>query len=230
MKNQKKIVAIGGGGFTHNQDYNLDKFVLDQTAKKDIHLGFLPTASHDDKNKIDSFYERFEKKITNISHFNLVSDIKGFENWISNLDIVYVGGGNTKFMLELWKRNNLIEIFKEVYKKGTVLSGVSAGAACWFDCFLTDSDGPGFKPLKGISLLSGSFTPHYSDKIRADKFKQNIKDKYLPNGIAIDDGVGVLFIDGKPAEVYSSRESHNAYFISQNKKLNLKDYIKKNNE
>ena len=52
----------------------------------------------------------------------------------------------------------------------------------------------------------------------------------MPNGIAVDDGVAVLFIDGKPTEVYSSRESHNAYFVDQNKQLNLKEYIKINNE
>ena len=54
--------------------------------------------------------------------------------------------------------------------------------------------------------------------------------KTLPDGIAVDDGVAVLFIDGKPTEVYSSRESHNAYFVDQNKQLNLKEYIKVNNE
>jgi peptidase E len=128
------------------------------------------------------------------------------------------------------KKNNLIEIFKEVYNSGLILSGVSAGAACWFDSFLTDSDGPDFKPLDGIGLISGSFTPHYSDVKRADKYRQNIKNKTLPNGIAIDDGVAVLFIDGKPTEVYSSRESHNAYFVNQNKQFNLKEYIKVNNE
>ena len=46
------------------------------------------------------------------------------------------------------------------------------GAACWFDCFLTDSDGPGFKSMNGIGLLNGSFTPHYSDY---KKSKKNIE-------------------------------------------------------
>ena len=47
----------------------------------------------------------------------------------------------------------------------------------------------------------------------------------LPPGFAIDDGVAVLFIDGKPSEVYSSRKNHKAYFIDTNKKISLKDYI-----
>ena len=230
MESKKQIIAIGGGGFTHNQDNDLDQFFLDKISKKSCSIGFLPTASNDNSKKTELFYKRFENTNLKVSHFNLVSSVKGFEDWLSSLDAVYVGGGNTKLMLDLWKKNNLIEIFKEVYNSGLILSGVSAGAACWFDSFLTDSDGPGFKPLDGIGLISGSFTPHYSDVIRADKYRESIKNKTLPNGIAVDDGVAVLFIDGKPTEVYSSRESHNAYFVNQNKQFNLKEYIKVNNE
>ncbi len=230
MKAKKQIIAVGGGGFTHNEDGDLDQFFLDQIGKKNCSIGFLPTASSDDVKKTELFYKRFKNTNFKVSHFNLVSSVKGFENWISNLDAIYIGGGNTKFMLDLWKRNNLINIFKEVYNSGIVVSGVSAGAACWFDYFLTDSDGPGFKPLSGVGLISGSFTPHYSDVKRAYKFRENINNKILPSGIAVDDGVAVLFIDGKPTEVYSSRESHNAYFVDQNKQLNLKEYIKVNNE
>ena len=220
----------GGGGFTHNQDDDQEQFILDCINKKNCSLGFLPTASNDDSSKITLFYKRFEVLGLNVSHFNLISSVKGFNNWLSNLDVVYVGGGNTKFMLKYWKANNLIGLFKEIYNSGIILSGVSAGAACWFDCFLTDSDGPGFKSINGIGLLTGSFTPHYSDSKRAEKYRENIKNKNLPNGIAVDDGVAVLFIDGKPTEVYSSRKGHNAYFVNQNKQFNLKEYIKINNE
>ena len=230
MKSKKQIIAIGGGGFTHNEDRDLDQFFVDKISKENSSIGFLPTASNDDTNKTELFYKRFENTNFKVSHFNLVSSVKGFERWLSGLNAIYVGGGNTKFMLELWKKNNLFETFKEVYSSGVILSGVSAGAACWFDCFLTDSDGPGFKPLSGIGLISGSFTPHYSDEKRADKYRQNIKNKTLPSGVGVDDGVAVLFIDGKPTEVYSSRKSHNAYFVDQNKQLNLKEYIKINNE
>ena len=230
MKGKKQIITVGGGGFTHNEDRDLDQFFVDKLSKENCSIGFLPTASNDDEKKTKLFYKRFENTSLKVSHFDLVSSIKGFERWLSNLDAVYIGGGNTKFMLELWKKNNLIELFKEIYNSGIILSGVSAGAACWFDYFLTDSDGPGFKPLRGIGLISGSFTPHYSDAKRADKYRENIKNKTLPSGVAVDDGVAVLFIDGKPTEVYSSRESHNAYFVDQNKQLNLKEYIKINNE
>ena len=57
------------------------------------------------------------------------------------------------YMLDIWKKNKLEQIFKEAYEKGIILSGVSAGAVCWFDWILSDSVGRGFNPLRGINLI-----------------------------------------------------------------------------
>ena len=225
-KIKKKIIAIGGGGFTHHTDESLDQFVLDQSKKINNKIGFLATASKDDKEKISSFYKRFGNIESELSHFNLTLNVDGFSEWILEKDIIYIGGGNTVFMLEIWRKYKLEQIFKNAYEKGIILSGVSAGAVCWFDWILSDSVGPGFNPLRGINLISGSCTPHSSNIKRINQFESDIKDSKLPNGIAIDDGVAVVFIDGKPTEVYSSRKNHKAYFLDKNKKVNLKEYIK----
>ena len=225
-RNKKKIITIGGGGFTHGTDESLDQFVLNQLRVKNFKIGFLPTASNDNINKIDLFYKRFENINSQLSHFNLCTNVDGFKDWILNKDIIYVSGGNTFYMLEIWKKNNLTKIFKEAYNKGIILSGVSAGAICWFDWMLSDSKGSGLKPLRGINLIPGSCTPHSSENERINQFQIYIKNSKLPEGIAIDDGVAVLFIDGKPSEVYSSRKNHDAYFIDKNKKISLKEHIK----
>ena len=221
-----KIIAIGGGGFTHQLDKDLDQFVLDQSKKKIKKLGFLATASRENKNKIDLFYKRFENTKSKLSNFDLTKNITNFSEWIYDQDIIYIGGGNTHYMLDIWKKNNLENIFKEAYKKGVILSGVSAGAVCWFDWILSDSVGPGFNPLRGINLISGSCSPHSSNIERINQFEEDINNNELPHGIAIDDGVAVVFIDGKPTEVYSARKNHKAYFLDKNKKINLKEYIK----
>ena len=227
MKNiEKKIIAIGGGGFTHQLDLSLDRFVIDKLKSTNNKIGFLATASKDDEKKISLFYKRFENTEFELSHFNLTSNINGFSDWIMSKDLVYIGGGNTVFMLEIWRKNKLEHIFKDAYEKGTILSGISAGAVCWFDWILSDSVGPGFKPLRGINLISGSCTPHSSNIERINQFESDIKNNKLPQGIAIDDGVAVVFVDGKPSEVYSSRKNHTAYFLDKNKKVNLEEYIK----
>ena len=223
---EKKIIAIGGGGFTHQSDLSLDQFVIDKLKRTNNKIGFLATASKDDEKKISLFYKRFENTEFELSHFNLTSNINGFSEWLMSKDLVYIAGGNTVFMLEIWKKNKLEHIFKDAYEKGTILSGISAGAVCWFDWILSDSVGPGFKPLRGINLISGSCTPHSSNIERINQFESDIKNNKLPQGIAIDDGVAVVFVDGKPSEVYSSRKNHTAYFLDKDKKINLKEYIK----
>ena len=223
---EKKIIAIGGGGFTHQLDLSLDQFVIDKLKNTNNKIGFLATASKDDEKKISLFYKRFENTEFELSHFNLTSNINGFSEWLMDKDLVYIAGGNTVYMLEIWKKNKLEHIFKDAYEKGTILSGISAGAVCWFDWILSDSVGPGFKPLRGINLISGSCTPHSSNIERINQFESDIKNNKLPQGIAIDDGVAVVFVDGKPSEVYSSRKNHTAYFLDKNKKVNLEEYIK----
>ena len=227
-RNRKKIISIGGGGFTHETDESLDQYILNQSDIKNLKIGFLPTASKDNEKKIDLFYKRFDYSYFQLSHFKLCSKIDGFRDWLLSKDIIYVGGGNTSYMIKIWEKNNLIDIFKEAYNNGIILSGVSAGAICWFDWILSDSEGLELKPLRGINLISGSCTPHSSENKRINKFQNDIKNSKIPEGIAIDDGVAVLFIDGKPSEVYSSRKNHNAYFIDKNKKISLKEHIKNN--
>ena len=224
-KIEKKIIAIGGVGVTPESDESLDHFILNQLKKTKNNIGFLGTASKDDNEKVEKFYKKFDNSNSELSHFNLTSSVNGFSDWLLSKDLVYVGGGNTSFMLEIWRKNNFEQVFKIAYEKGIILSGVSAGAVCWFDWILSDSMGQGFKPLKGINILEGSCTPHSSNIERINEFEINIKNNKLPRGIAIDDGVAVVFIDGKPTEVYSTINNQSAYFLDKNKKINLKEYI-----
>jgi len=224
-KIEKKIITIGGVGVSPESDRSLDLFILSQLKKTKNNIGFLGTASKDDDEKIEKFYKKFENSNSELSHFNLTSNVSGFSEWLLNKDLVYVGGGNTSFMLEIWRKNNFEQLFKIAYEKGIILSGVSAGAVCWFDWILSDSMGQGFKPLKGINILEGSCTPHSSNIERIKEFELNIKNNKLPKGIAIDDGVAVVFIDGKPTEVYSTINNQSAYILNKNNKINLKEYI-----
>ena len=155
-RNKKKIISIGGGGFTHETDESLDQFVLSKLNTKNFKIGFLPTASKDNQKKIDLFYKRFENSNLELSHFNLCSKIEGFKGWLLSKDIIYVAGGNTFYMLEIWEKNNLIEIFKEAYNKGIILSGVSAGAVCFLQRVMLLRRYHSLRRLQIIADLSSS--------------------------------------------------------------------------
>ena len=54
-------------------------------------------------------------------------------------DIFYVGGGNTRNLLVLWKEWGVDLLLKEAWDNGAILAGLSAGSICWFEQGLTDS-------------------------------------------------------------------------------------------
>ena len=220
----KYIVAIGGGGFTHGTDKSLDDFVLSIKNKKKFNIGFLPTASNDDNAKTQLFYKRFLNSGHLLSHFDLHTSSNGFRQWMSEKDIIYVGGGNTCNMIKFWKEKNLFEIFIDAYNNGTILSGVSAGAICWFNYILTNSINNRLQSSKGLGVINYSCTPHASSEPeRLIIFEQKVKYALMPPGFAIDDGVAVLFINGNFSKVFSSRPNHSAYFITETGIKNLEE-------
>ena len=220
----KYIVAIGGGGFTHGTDKSLDDFVLSIKNKKKFNIGFLPTASNDDNAKTQLFYKRFLNSGHLLSHFDLHTSSNGFRQWMSEKDIIYVGGGNTCNMIKFWKEKNLFEIFIDAYNNGTILSGVSAGAICWFNYILTNSINNRLQSSKGLGVINYSCTPHASSEPeRLIIFEQKVKYALMPPGFAIDDGVAVLFINGKFNKVFSTRPNHSSYFITESGIKNLEE-------
>jgi len=220
----KYIVAIGGGGFTHGTDKSLDDFVLSIKNKKKINIGFLPTASNDDNAKTQLFYKRFINSGHSLSHFDLHTSANRFSQWMKEKDIIYVGGGNTYSMLKFWRDKNLFQIFIDAYNNGTILSGVSAGAICWFNSIITNSLNNRLQVSKGLGVINYSCTPHASSEPeRLIIFEKKVKNALMPPGFAIDDGVAVLFIDGKFSKVFSSRRKHSAYFITETGIKNLEE-------
>ena len=66
---------------------------------------------------------------------------KEMDELVEWADIIYVGGGNTFYMMEVWRKYGLDRKLMEVYSNDTaILTGISAGAMCWFDCGHSNSE------------------------------------------------------------------------------------------
>jgi len=74
-------------------------------------------------------------------------------------DLIYVGGGNTPAMVAVWREFGFDRALHAAWQAGTVLSGISAGANCWFEHYVTDSV-PGGGVRAGLGWLPGTFCPH----------------------------------------------------------------------
>ena len=149
------IVAMGGGGFSMEPDNPaLDQFVLDLAARQNPSVCFLATASGDAEAYIEAFYAAFGKLPCRPTHIPLFARTPDLPSVILEQDVIYVGGGNTKSMLAVWREWEMPALLRRAWQSGTVLAGVSAGAICWFETGVTDSSGTGLYPLSCLGLSS----------------------------------------------------------------------------
>ena len=138
-----RIVAIGGGEIRDGETLNIDKFIVSLSGKEKPSLLFIPTASHDVEGYIETVKKVYgelgcDVKILCLTKENIEED--DIRDIILKSDIIYVGGGNTEYMMKIWEKYSVDKYLKEAYKKNIVLSGLSAGSLCWFKAGFDDSE------------------------------------------------------------------------------------------
>lgn len=174
----KKIIAIGGGELRERTTMKIDEYIA-SLAK--AHAGenranalFIPTASHD----YMPYYNTFHKVYTGT--FNIKTDValtvfkepdmEKMRAKFEKADMIYVGGGDTVFMIEHWKQSGLLPLIQDAYERGVIIAGLSAGAICWFSDIYTDSAaalgvGDKYAMFQGLNWIKGKISPHYGARM-----------------------------------------------------------------
>ena len=161
----KNIVAIGGGGFGRSLgSLEIEKYIISLVSKSRPKICFIPTASGDSSLYKLNFYRAFSKLDCITSHIDFFSRTENLEEKVLTQDIIYVGGGNTKSMLAVWKEWNLHNILRNAYEKGILMSGVSAGAICWFDKGITDSFAKELNIIDCLGIINDIACPHFDEE------------------------------------------------------------------
>ena len=222
---KKHIIAVGGGIFhpSYEPSAALEKYLIKLSGKESPKICFLPQASAEDKQYILRFYEIFHKLGAQPSWVSLYGRIE--PTWAEHLlaqDIIFVGGGNTKSMLALWRAWGLDYVLRRAYENGIILAGVSAGAICWFEHGITDSVWP-MGVLKCLGILKGSCCPHYdSEPERKPVFTESVNEEKALPGIALSDFTAAHFIDGALAHALSWAPEKKVYLVAQDGHTELK--------
>ena len=212
----KHIIAIGGGGFGRNiSSCLIEKYILSISNKDCPKICFLPTATGDDDSYIVRFYSVFTRFNCIPSHIDFFKRTIDIDEHIMSQDVVFVGGGNTKSMLAVWRDWGMDNILKNAYDKGVIMSGVSAGAICWFTSGITDSWDNQLQVLPCLDFIKGICCPHYDEEpSRIPYVKKLINEKKLTNCISIEGGSALHCIDGIPIKNVSFKNSKNSYNVS----------------
>ena len=221
----KQIIAIGGGGFGREiKDLKIEKYIVDQSKAKTPKICFIPTATGDDQAYIDTFYKAFNSLGCKTSHINFFKRTINLKEHILDQDIIYVGGGNTKSMLAVWKEWGLDKILFEAYKNKIIMSGVSAGAICWFKKGITDSWKDNQATLDCLNFVDGVCCPHYDEEPeRIPYVKEILVNKEISSCYAIEGYAALHLIDDKPRYNVSFKEDTSCHLVT------LKDSIEHEN-
>ncbi|MBQ2712689.1 MAG: Type 1 glutamine amidotransferase-like domain-containing protein [Clostridia bacterium] len=217
MQFPKMLVAIGGGEIKQKTTLVIDRFIVEKARERitdghrPIALMF-PTASHDCMPYFNSFRKTYTSVLDVKADVALLSreglmNADAIRQKLAVSDIIYVGGGDTKYMLEVWQRWDILKDILAAYERGAILCGLSAGAICWFEQMYTDFDilpgqSPDYKLLKGLGVLAGTACPHYD--LRCADFDLAAEQNAIPLAYALEADAALVFVDGEPQQVVSA--------------------------
>ena len=211
-----QIIAVGGHSMTTNEeDIALSRYMLAQVPAQRPRVCLLPQAGGEDSLYIANFYRHFLELNALPSDLSLfkphTADIASF---LLGHDIIYVGGGNTKSMLALWREWQVDQILRQAWEQGILLSGVSAGAICWFEQGLTDSIPGELTALGCLGILPGSCSPHFDGETeRRPSYHRLIADRDVASGYGIDDYAALHFVGAEQPRIVASRPGATAYQV-----------------
>ena len=173
----KRIIAIGGGEIRSKETLEIDGYIAslarERAGERRPYGLFIGTASHASM----PYFNSFRKTYTSV--FDIKADValtvygemdlEKIRGKFEKADFIYVGGGDTLYMLKKWREFGLLDLIKDAYARGVIICGLSAGAICWFEDIYTDSalaekDGE-YSMQKGLGLLRGTVSPHYNERV-----------------------------------------------------------------
>ena len=216
---KKTVIAIGGGEIKNKETQAIDEYIVTlarERAGDRRPCGlFVPTASHDFMPYYNSFHKMYTgvfdvKTDVALSVFKDI-DMEKMRQKFEKADFLYVGGGDTVFMIEHWKKSGMLGLIREAYDRGVPLCGLSAGAICWFTTMYTDSaaggSGETYSLYDGLNWIKGIISPHYNRRM-VDFDKILCYNSYC--AYAIEDNCALEFADGEPVKSISA--GGNAYY------------------
>ena len=159
---------------------------LSLSNKEKPNICFIPTATGDNDSYKVNYYDVFTKFNCNPTHIDFFKRTIDLSSHIPEQDIIFVGGGNTKSMLAVWKDWGLDVLLRDAYENGTVMSGVSAGAICWFEKGITDSWAHDLAVMDCLGFVNGICCPHYDEEPARRPFVEKVlKDNLIDHCLSV---------------------------------------------
>ena len=211
----KRIIAIGGGEIKNKTTLEIDRYVAnlakEHAGEKRANALFFGTASHDSMPYFNSFRKTYTSVFDIKAEVALIvygeMDVERIKGKIENADCIYIGGGDTVYMLEKWQETGIDKMLIDAYEQGKIICGLSAGAICWFVDMYTDyqimrGESSEYTLKKGLGILKGTACPHFNE--REKDFTENMIKSNIPWAYAIENDAAIEFVNGEFTKSISS--------------------------
>ncbi len=211
----KYLIAIGGGEIKNKTTLKIDDYIANlaklHAGEKRANALFFGTASHDSMPYFNSFRKTYTSVFDIKAEVGLLvygeMDMQKIKDKIDAADCIYVGGGDTVFMLDLWKKKGVDKLLINAYNQGKIICGLSAGAICWFSDMYTDYEimrgqSASYSLHKGLGLINGLITPHFDERI--EDFTETFIKSEFESAYAIENDAAIVFKNGTAERALSS--------------------------
>lgn len=226
-----RIVAIAGGNLSSTRELNIHTIKL--SDKTNPNVLFVGTASCDAEGYIEAIKKEWSNLGCEVKSLCLVSksySSNEIDSLLSWADIIYVGGGDTIFMMRTWRECSLDVKLKQIYENDlAVLTGISAGAICWFNCGHSDSESFHNKDdwnycwaNEMLDIFHMAYCPHYNEEGR-NSFDQMMMEKNML-GLAMENDTAFVENNGKQYFIKSTPAAK-AYLIQYKNELMEKNEV-----
>ena len=205
---EKRIIAIGGGEIKNKTTQKVDEYIANlakaHAGDKRANALFIGTASHDSMPYFNSFRKTYTSLFDIKAEVALMvygeMSIEKIQGKIEAADMIYVGGGDTVYMLEKWRETGVDKMLIDAYNNGKIICGLSAGAICWFKDMYTDYEimrgqSSEYVLKKGLGVLDGAMCPHFNE--RETDFINALKKGVIDGAYCVENDCAIEFINGK---------------------------------
>ena len=220
----KRLIAIGGGSLKDKTTLEIDRYIADKAKKhagdKRANALFIGTASHDSMPYFNSFRKTYTSVFDIKAEVGLMvygeMSIDKIASKIEMADVIYIGGGDTVYMLSKWAELGVDKLLIDAYNNGKIICGLSAGAICWFTNMYTDfeimrGESSEYVLKDGIGVLKGAMCPHFNE--RESDFTIALTSGLIESAYCIENNCAIEFINGEFSKVISA--GGKAYMMSK---------------
>ena len=216
-----RFVLIGGKGKDSNLNH-IENETIKMTNKKNPIILYCPYATKDIEKSINKFHNlinNLECEIIDLTFDN----INDFDSLLNKADILYVGGGVSDDLVDIFKKYNLDKVLYKYLDSNKIYAGSSAGAMLYTKVAMGDKDmfsdnfhNYNYKMVDCLGILNISICPHYQNEDLI--FYNDVIKEYSLDSFGIEEDTAVI-IDNNKYGCLKDDKKRSVYYFSRDNYL-----------